>query len=149
MLNIRALVMLSAVLLTACGGEAEDTHPGQPVAHRRAAFKELIKNFEPMGVMVRTDSYDAKKFQVLANRVVELRDAPWQYFTPDTQYPPSHSKDEVWSQPEQFAADKKAFFDATDKLAAIAGTPDGKVAAVAFNAAQETCKNCHKRFKRD
>jgi cytochrome c556 len=149
MLITRALVMLSVVLLTACGGEPEDTRPGQPVAHRRAAFKELIKNFEPMGVMVRTDSYNAKKFQVLANRVMELRDDPWAYFMPDTQYPPSHSKDEVWSQPEKFEADKKAFYEATDKLAAIAGTPDEKVAAAAFNAAQETCKNCHKHFKRD
>jgi cytochrome c556 len=145
----RALVMLSVVLLTACGAEPEDTRPGQPVAHRRAAFKELIKNFEPMGVMVRTDSYNAKKFQALANRVVELRDEPWAYFKPDTQYPPSHSKDEVWSQPEKFEADRKAFYEATDKLVAIAGTPDEKVAKAAFDAVQETCKNCHKRFKRD
>jgi cytochrome c556 len=149
MLNIRTLFMLSAVLLTACGGEPEDTHPGQAVAHRRAAFKELIKNFEPMGVMVRTDSYNAAKFQSFANSVMALRDAPWQYFKPDTQYPPSHSKDEVWSQPDQFEADRKAFYEATDKLAAIVGTPDEKVAAKAFNAVQETCKNCHKRFKRD
>lgn len=149
MLITRALVVLSVVLLTACGGEAEDTRPGQPVAHRRAAFKELIKNFEPMGVMVRTDAYDAKKFQVFAGNVMALRDEPWAYFKPDTQYPPSHSKDEVWSQPEKFEADKKAFYEATDKLAAIAGTPDEKVAAAAFNAAQETCKNCHKHFKRD
>jgi cytochrome c556 len=141
------VVLLCATLLAACGAEPEDTGPGQPVAHRRAAFKELIKSFEPMGVMVRDDKYDAQRFAALAASVNTLRDAPWQYFGPGTQYPPSHAKDEVWSRPQEFEADRKAFFDATDKLAAVAGTKDAKVAAAAFHAAEKTCRNCHDTFK--
>jgi cytochrome c556 len=140
-------VLLSAALLAACGAEPEDTGPGQPVAHRRAAFKELLKSFEPMGVMIRDNKYDPQRFAVLAASVKTLREAPWQYFGPGTQYPPSHSKDEVWSRPEAFEADRKAFFDATDKLAAVAGTKDAKVAAAAFQAAEKTCRNCHETFK--
>jgi cytochrome c556 len=147
MSRLLPVVLLSTALLGACGGEPEDTRPGQPVAHRRAAFKELIKSFEPMGVMIREDKYDAQRFAALAASVKSLRDAPWQYFGPDTQYPPSHAKDEVWSRPEQFEADRKAFIEATDKLAAVAGTKDAEVAAAAFRAAEKTCRNCHDTFK--
>jgi cytochrome c556 len=147
MTRLLPAVLLSATLLAACGGEPEDTRPGQPVAHRRAAFKELLKSFEPMGVMIRDNKYDPQRFAALAASVKTLREAPWQYFGPDTQYPPSHSKDEVWSRPETFEADRKAFFDATDKLAAVAGTKDEKVAAAAFQAAEKTCRNCHDTFK--
>ncbi|MBU1236818.1 MAG: cytochrome c [Gammaproteobacteria bacterium] len=144
-----ALILIPVILLTACGGEPEDTRPGQPVAHRRAAFKEIIKYFEPMGVMIRANEYDAAKFQSLTLRMMELRDKPWEYFGPDTNYPPSRSREEVWTQPEKFEAGKKAFFDATDKLAAIAGTKDKREAGAAFQAVQKTCKDCHDAFKND
>jgi cytochrome c556 len=150
-MRISALFLLSAVLVAACGGEPEDTRPGQPVAHRRAAFNELIKNFEPMGVMLRANEYNGAKFRTLAMNVVALRDEPWKYFTPDTLYPPSHAKAEVWTQAEKFESEKKVFFKATDKLAAAMGTPDAppneRVAQVAFAAVEDTCKSCHKAFK--
>lgn len=139
--------LLLATLLTACGAEPEDTRPGQPVAHRRAAFKELLKSFEPMGVMIRDNKYDAQRFAVLAAEVKRLRDAPWQYFGAGTQYPPSRSKDEVWSRPDEFEADRKAFFEATDKLAEVAGTKDADAAAAAFKAVEKTCRQCHDGFK--
>lgn len=141
------VVLLSAILLAACGGEPEDTRPGQPVAHRRAAFKEMIKSFEPMGTMVRTGKFNAPKFASLTMSLMSLRDTPWQYFQPDTQYPPSKATDAVWSRPAEFESRKKDFFAATDKLAAAAGTQDAKVAKAAFDEVEKTCRNCHDTFK--
>jgi cytochrome c556 len=141
------IVLLFSVLALCACGEPPDTRPGQPVAHRRAAFKEILKVFEPMGVMLRTDTYDAKRFQMLSQQVMDRRDAPWGYFGADTLYPPSNAKASVWSDAATFAADKQAFFDTTDKLAAIAGTPDKMQAAAAYDAVENTCRNCHKRFK--
>jgi cytochrome c556 len=69
------------------------------------------------------------------------------YFGPDTQYPPSHATPEVWSNAAKFAAEKQAFFVATDKPAAIAGTPDEEQAAAAYRAVESTCRSCHKTFK--
>ena len=43
--------LLTAAMLTGCG-EVEDTRPGQPVKQRQVAFKEIVKTFEPMGVML-------------------------------------------------------------------------------------------------
>jgi cytochrome c556 len=140
-------MLLSVLLLSACGGEPKDTRPGQPVAHRREAFKAILRVSEPMGVMLREDQYDATRFQALTQQLMSLRNGPWGYFAPDTLYPPSHAKPEVWSQADKFAADKKAFFDATDGLAAIAGTPDKIKAAVAYKAVEDSCRDCHKAFK--
>ncbi len=135
------------VLLSACGGEAEDTRPGQPVAHRRTAFKELMKAFEPIGIMMREGPYEAEKFKPLVDGVMARRDAPWQYFQPDTLYPPSKAKPEVWSDAAGFAAEKKTFFDATDKLAAAAKTSDENSARAAAKAVEDTCRDCHKAYK--
>lgn len=142
------LVLLPLVLLSACGGEPEDTRPGQPVAHRRAAFKELLREFEPMGTMIREDAYDAQRFAAQAAKVKALSDRPWQYFEPGTQYPPSHAKDEVWSKPAEFDAQRRAFLTATEKLVEVAGTTDSRIAARAFQAAEKTCKDCHDGFKK-
>lgn len=142
-----AALLVSVLALSACGGEEPDTRPGQPVAHRRAAFKEIIKVFEPMGVMLRTDKYEPKQFRALSEQLMTLRDEPWKYFKPDTLYPPSRATAAVWEDPAKFAADKQAFFDATDKLAVVAGSADEKQVAAAYEAVQDTCKNCHKTFK--
>ena len=66
----RSALLLALVLpltLAACG-EPEDTHPGQPVAHRRAAFNQLVKAFEPMGVMLREKEYKPEEFRKLIER---------------------------------------------------------------------------------
>jgi cytochrome c556 len=142
---------LAVALLAACGGEPPDTRPGQPVAHRRAAFNEIIKSFEPMGVMMRTGAYDGTRFRALTQNVMALRDGPWQYFKPDTLYPPSKAKPVVWSDPEKFEAGRKAFFEATDNLAALVGTtgapPDARTVQPAYTAVEDTCRSCHKAFK--
>lgn len=146
-ISIFVLPALAAALLTACAPEPEDTRPGQPVAHRRAAFKEILRAFEPMGVMLREDRYEPAKFKSLVDGLMARREAPWPYFQPDTLYPPSHAKPEVWSQPDRFAQEKQAFMDATDKLAAAAGTQDKAAVAKAYAAVADSCKRCHDDFK--
>ena len=90
------LVLLSAALLTACG-EPEDTRPGQPVKQRQTAFKDIIKSFEPMGVMLRKGTYDAERIEKFTAELIAKRDLPWSHFGPDTNYPPTKATAEVWS----------------------------------------------------
>lgn len=144
-----SLMLLSVLLLSACVAEPEDTRPGQPVAHRRAAFKSILKAFEPMGVMLRDNKYDARRFQMQADQLLGLRNGPWEYFAPDTLYPPSKSKPEVWSQAEKFATAKQAFLDATEKLGTVAAsTTDATEVAKAYKAVEQTCRSCHDDFKK-
>ena len=143
-----ALIFLCVVALAGCNSEPEDTRPGQPVAHRRAAFKEIIKAFEPMGVMMRTDSYDAAKLKKLAAQLMARREVPWEYFKVDTLYPPSHAREEVWTEADKFEEKRKAFFEATDTLARVVETPDEATARSAYKDVEASCESCHKTFKR-
>lgn len=141
------LFLLSTVALLAACGEVEDTRPGQPVKTRQTAFKEIVKAFEPMGVMLRENRYDADKFAMHAERLVARRDGPWSHFGPDTNYPPTKATPELWKQPEQFEKDKQAFLAATDALLAAAQRKDKAQSEAAYDKVHEACKTCHKQFK--
>lgn len=141
------LVALSAAILLAACGEPEDTRPGQPVKQRQTAFKDIIKSFEPMGVMLRKGSYDAERIEKFTAELVAKRDLPWSHFGPDTNYPPTKATAEVWSKPAEFDKEKQAFIAATDKLQAAVQSKDKAQVGVAYDAVHDSCKSCHKQFK--
>lgn len=138
---------LAALFVLAACGEIEDTRPGQPVKQRQTAFKEIIKVFEPMGTMLRTNRYDADKFARLTDELVARRDAPWPHFGADTNYPPTKAKAEVWSKAAEFEQERKAFIEATDELrTAVQGKQQALIEA-AYKKTYERCQSCHKGFK--
>ena len=147
-LSLLASLLLLSALFAACSGEVEDTRPGQPVKTRQMAFKDIIRSFEPMGVMLRTHAYDADKFLKLANELVAKRDVPWAHFAADTNYPPTKATPEVWAQPEEFERKRLAFIAATDALLAAAQSKDGKQVEAPYQVLYETCQDCHKTFKK-
>ena len=146
-LKTGSLVLLTAGLLAACSGEVQDTRPGQPVKTRQTAFKEILRSFEPMGVMLREDRYNADKFLVLAKEVISKREAPWSHFAADTNYPPTKATPAVWAQADKFEEKRQAFFKASDALLIAAESKDKKQAFTAYNGLHETCKDCHQTFK--
>ena len=146
MTRLSCSLLLILLALAGCG-EVEDTRPGQPVKHRQVAFKEMLKVFEPMGTMLRTNRYDPDRFEKLAGQLATLRDTPWQYFGPDTDYPPTKAKPEVWSKADQFDQEKRSFLDATDKLIAAAKTHQRSPAEAAYIATYEHGQSCHKAFR--
>lgn len=144
--KIHLVALLTVVFLAGCG-EVEDTRPGQPVKTRQTGFKEIIKVFEPMGVMLRENRYDADKFLTMANGLIAKRDAPWAHFGPDTNYPPTKATELVWQETERFERERVAFFNATDALLAAAQKKEKSAVDTAYKAVYETCQNCHKPFK--
>ena len=134
-------------LITACG-EVEDTRPGQPVAHRQQAFKDILKSFEPMGIQLRTNTYKADEFLTSARQLAAIKDAPWAYFGADTQYPPSKADDSLWKETETFNAERDKFLQAVDALLVAAETRSVEPATAAYAPVQASCRSCHKRYKR-
>jgi cytochrome c556 len=142
-----ACCLMIPLLLAACGGEVEDTRPGQPVKQRQQAFKEMLKVFEPMGTMMRTNRYDAGKFEALAKDLMVRREAPWSHFGPDTFYPPTKAKAEVWQDAARFEQHRQDFLNATDKLLAAATSQDKTRAEAAYKAVYDSCQACHTQFR--
>ncbi|MDR2091883.1 MAG: cytochrome c [Azoarcus sp.] len=139
------LILLAALSFTACNPEIEDDRPGQPVKHRREAFKALLRATEPFGRMLDEGQYSTQRLAALKGALVQVREEPWNYYGPDTNYPPSKSRPEVWSQPEKFEAERQRFFTATDAL--LAADSEAAVRA-AYDETRATCKSCHDAFRR-
>jgi cytochrome c556 len=130
----------------ACG-EVTDDRPGQPITHRRAAFKKILLAFEPMGIELRENRYDANQFIDQAKALARLKNEPWSYFGVDTNYPPTHAKAKVWSDPDQFKVSQETFLQAVDRLNLVAEKRDEGLVRTAYEAVQNSCRNCHKSFK--
>lgn len=140
------LLCLPFLLLTACG-EVEDTRPGQPVKHRQEAFKAILRAFEPMGTMLKDKRYDPDKFAALADDLAAKADAPWTHFGPDTDYPPSKSKSEVWQRADDFAKAREDFLKATAALQTAAKQKDAKAVEAPYKQVYDTCQSCHRTFR--
>lgn len=145
--NLPALLILAALTLPFTGcNTVTDNQPGQPVMHRQQAFKEILKVFEPMGTMLRTDNYEAGKFLALANALKARRDAPWAYFGPNTNYPPTKAVAAVWQRPAEFEKDRQAFLAATDELVSVAQRKNEAEIVPVYQKLYDTCRTCHKTF---
>ena len=142
-----ALAISCMLGVAACGMPVEDTRPGQPVKTRQTAFKEMLRAFEPMGKMLRSEGYQADKFELMATRFMATRDAPWTLFGADTHYPPTKAKAEVWSRKEDFEREKQAFLSSSDALRAAAKTRQEDVVKEAYFKVYDQCESCHKTFK--
>jgi len=143
----RLAFLLLPLALAACG-EPVDDHPGKPVTQRRAAFNVILKAFEPMGIMLREKRYDADEFLKLSEKLEGAKEGPWSHFLPDSNYPPTKAKDAVWSEPEKFEQERQAFLGAAGKLLEAARSKDEGKATQAYEALHNTCRSCHKSFKK-
>lgn len=141
------LALLLPLTLAACS-EPEDTRPGKPVAHRQQAFLQILKAFEPMGLMLRKRQYNADAFIKLAAQLDATKEGPWTYFQPDTDYPPTKATPKVWSEGEKFQTRRQEFLNASTALVQAAQTRDETQVRSAYEALHETCRSCHKDFKK-
>ena len=141
-------MLVAAATLAACGGKVKDTHPDQWVSKRQVAFRHMLEAFEPLGQVSRDKlPYNAEHFLLGAKDLEQLSNAPWALFTPDSNYPPTEAKPEVWSQPAEFKAAQDHYMAAVRELVKTA--EGGQVEAVknAVNAVQKSCKACHTSFR--
>ena len=147
MSRITPFLIIGAIGLTGCNAHVEDTRPGQPVKTRQDAFKEILKAFEPMGVMLRTNRYDPDRFATLASELNAISERPWAHFSADTNYPPTKARDAVWEQPAEFEQNRTAFVTAVSRLESIAKTGKQDMVNQAYVKVHDTCKACHDQFK--
>ena len=146
-LGIMGMVLTGLLLASGCSSN-EDTHPGQPVTHRKLLFKQMVRTLEPMGLMVRgRRDYDPEQFIVLAGQLKGLSTKPWVYFTPDSNYPPTRAKPDVWDKPADFRAAQQKFINAADALVTAASSRNMDTIKPSFAAVESSCKACHQQFR--
>lgn len=142
-----ALSALALILLAACSGPVEDTLPGQPIKHRQDAFKEVLRSFEPMGTMLRTQRYEADAFSEYVSRLQARRDMPWDYFVEGSHVPPSKARPAVWQRSDDFERERDAFLEAVDALVVAAASRDEATIRPAYARVEQSCRSCHDGFR--
>jgi cytochrome c556 len=142
--------MAMVLSLTACNDTPKDTHPDQPVTKRNAIFKQFTRTLEPMGMVARErQAYNAREFLASALELEKISSQPWVYFTPDSNYPPTHAKAQVWSQSAEFKAAQDSYLASVGQLVKAAQGGDVTVIRPAVNDVQKSCKSCHNQFRND
>lgn len=143
------LTLIAASLaLTACSREPQDTHPDQPVTKRKAVFKQMLRTLEPMGMVARDrEDYNSQAFLADAKKLKQLASEPWVHFTPDSNYPPTRAKPEVWQKPADFTHARQKLEESTEKLLKAAESGNMALIRPALNGVEESCKSCHQQFR--
>lgn len=143
-------LLVSVLLLAGCSGPEADPHPGQPVQKRVAAFKQMLQSMEQMGMVVRErQEYKAAEFQEKARELKALAQVPWQYFTPDSNYPPTRAKPDIWEHPANFGEFRKDLDESLDQLIVAAQTGKLDKIVPAYTSVEDSCQACHKRFRKN
>jgi cytochrome c556 len=69
------------------------------------------------------------------------------YFPADGNYPPTHAKPSVWSQPEAFKGAQEKYQASVHALLLAAQTGKLEPVQQAMDAVTNSCKACHKDFR--
>jgi cytochrome c556 len=134
--------------LEACFELLKDTHPDQVLTKRRALFKQYTRAMEPIGLMASgRNAFKQAEFLAMVQELDKLSTKPWVYFPADGNYPPTHAKPAVWSQPEAFKLAQEKYQASVHEL--LLAAQDGKMEAVqaAVDRVTTSCKACHKDFR--
>jgi len=116
-----------------------------PVAERRASFKNFKRTMAPMGKMLNGGSYDPAQFALMAKQLDTLSSQPWQYFPAGSSS--TDTKAEIWSKPAEFKKAAADYQAATGKLNQLAHGGDVNQVRAQFRLVQKSCKACHDSFR--
>lgn len=143
-----ALALLFCLSLGACFEPIKDTHPDQVLTKRRALFKQFTRTLEPIGLVASgRKEYKPEEFLAQVQDLDKLSTKPWAYFPVDGNYPPTHARPAVWSQPEAFKAAQEKYQASVHAL--LLAAQAGKLEPVqrAVDGVTASCKACHKDFR--
>jgi cytochrome c556 len=143
-----AAAVLLSMTLTACFEPIKDTHPDQVLTKRRALFKQFTRALEPMGLVASgRKEYKPEEFLAMAQDLNTLSSKPWVYFPADGNYPPTHARPAVWSQPEAFKAAQEKYQASVHALLVAAQGGKLELVQMGLESVTASCKACHKEFR--
>ncbi|MCP1659987.1 c-type cytochrome [Neisseria perflava] len=175
--TLLALATLSALLLGACGGQADQSAAASsaPVAQiaasdaqasaispiaavgatedvneRERLMKLFKENFGVMGKMVKGDvDFNAAAFQTAAGILNENADKPWAHYTEESATLESEAKPEVWTKAAEFKKEADHFVIAVAALNTAAKEGTLEAVKAPFGEVGQSCKSCHSTFRKD
>ncbi|MBK8182363.1 MAG: cytochrome c [Candidatus Competibacteraceae bacterium] len=143
--------LLGLGLLTAA--QAANPKPEDVVKYRQSVYTMIGWNFAPIGAMMKGEApFDAAAVARHADYVKMLSTAAPEGFAkgtgPDV-VKNTEAKPEIWTKSGEFDTKMKNFQQEAASLAEVARGGDEKAIKAQFGKTAETCKACHKEFRKD
>ncbi len=143
--------ILGASALTAV--QAADPKPQDVVDYRKSVYTIIGWNFKPIGAMMKGEvPFDAAAVARHAQYVEMMSKAAPEGFAkgsgPDA-VKDTEAKPEIWTHPDKFKTAMNNFQQESAKLAEVAKAGKEADIKAQFGKTAETCKACHKEFKKD
>ena len=143
--------ILGLSVLTAAN--AADAKPEDTVKYRQSVYTIIGWNFKPIGAMMKGEApFDAAAVARHAQYIEMLSKALPEGFTKGTgpdAVKNTEAKPEIWTKASDFDTKMKDFQQEAAKLAETAKSGDEKAIKAQFGKTAETCKACHKEFRKD
>ena len=143
--------ILGVSLLTVA--HAAGPKPEEVVDYRQSVYTVIGWNFQPIGAMVKGEiPFDAAAVARHAQYVELMSQAALEGF-PKGSGPEAvkdtEAKAEIWTNWDQFETAMKNFQQEAAKLTEVAKGGDEAAIKAQFGKTAETCKACHKEFRKD
>ena len=124
--------------------------PEDAIKYRKSVMFLILQHFKPMGAVVQGKAdYDKNAFSANADVVRMLATLPWEAFMePGTDKGDTTMTSAVFKKSGQFKEAATAFQSATAELAATAQSGDLKAIKAQFGKVGQSCKSCHKNFRK-
>ncbi|OQX05571.1 MAG: cytochrome C [Thiothrix lacustris] len=130
---------------------AEEKSPEEAaIAYRQSSFTMIKHHFGPMGAMVKGEKeFNAEEFAKNAEAVAALSKFPINGFTPGSDMGETDAKSNIWTNMDDFKKKMETFQVEAASLAEIAKGGDMAAIKPQFGKVGETCKACHKEYRKD
>ena len=133
--------------------QAAGAKPDEVAEYRQAVFNIVGWNFKPIGAMVKGEvPFDAAAVARHADYIAMLSQAAPEGFAKGSgpeAVKHTEAKPEIWTKPDEFDAKMKNFQQEAAALATAAKGGDEVAIKAQFAKTAETCKACHKEFRKD
>ena len=132
---------------------AADPKPEDVAKYRQSIYTIIGWNFKPIGAMVKGEiPFDAAAVARHAQYIELMSQAAPEGFTngsgPDA-VKNTEAKPDIWTHPDRFKTAMTNFQHESAALTEVAKGGDEKAIKAQFAKTAETCKACHKEFKKD
>jgi cytochrome c556 len=127
--------------------------PEEAVDYRQSVYTVIGWNFKPIGAMIKGEiPFDAAAVARHAQYVELMSKAALEGFPkgsgPDA-VKDTEAKAEIWTNADKFETAMNNFQQEATKLAEVAKGRDEAAIKAQFGKTAETCKACHKEFRKD
>lgn len=133
--------------------QAAGPKPEEVAEYRQSVYNIIGWNFKPIGAMVKGEvPFDAAAVARHAQYVEMMSKAAPESFAKGTgpdAVKDTDAKPEIWTKSSEFDTKMKDFQQEATKLAEASKTGDEKAIKAQFGKTAETCKACHKEFRKE